>query len=38
MLSWSLIFAPKITDHEQCIKFSEETINIDPNLAGAFQI
>ena len=27
----------KVQDHEQCIKFSEEAINIDPNLAGAFQ-
>ena len=27
----------KVQDHEQCIKFSEEVINIDPNLAGAFQ-
>ena len=36
LLNLSFLFM-KVQDHAQCIKFSKEAINIDPELAGVFQ-
>ncbi|MFL2540005.1 MAG: tetratricopeptide repeat-containing sulfotransferase family protein [Alphaproteobacteria bacterium] len=36
ILNLSFIFL-KIQDHEQCIKFSEEALNIDPESSGIYQ-
>ena len=36
LLNLSFLFM-KVQDHAQCIKFSEEVIEIDTNLAGAYQ-
>lgn len=36
LLNLSFLFM-KVQDHAQCLKFSKETIEIDPNSAGAFQ-
>jgi tetratricopeptide (TPR) repeat protein len=36
LLNLSFLFL-KVQDHAQCIKFSEEAINIDPHLSGVYQ-
>ena len=36
-MSYNLSFLFRVQDHAQCIKFSEEVIEIDTNLAGAYQ-